>query len=100
MLDVDSGAQPSNILCDKVAKNDRAHRRFSRPALPHQQDFLLSFSGIHREPWKSILRVGVLWVFLVAVGAFLFTLVDGMKSSDVDKWPDTALGTTNLGWVA
>lgn len=51
VLDVNRGAQPTNILGDIVAKDNAPHRRLSSSALAHEQHLalLLTLDRVHLD---------------------------------------------------
>lgn len=83
VFNIDGCAQPSNILCDEIAEYDGAHRRFARAALPHQEDFLPPFAGVHLDASKPTLG-GKARVDLVVVAVLIsFDLTDRVGLTDM-----------------
>lgn len=57
MLNINSRAEPSHILRNIVAKDNRSHRRLSRPALPHQQHLPLLLPPIHDVALRRVATI-------------------------------------------
>ena len=96
MLDVNCCTQPSNILCDEITEYDGAHGGFARAALPHQENFLLPFAGIHPDTWKTTLSVRVTGVFLVVGGMLFFGLMYSIELISVAESPGPTMSTESV----
>lgn len=49
VLNIDGGAETTNIFGNIIAEDDAAHGGLARATLAHQEDLLFTFAGVHVE---------------------------------------------------